>query len=469
LANQEKDLRKKINEQETLRQKLRASKAAKEKIAEVEKGIEENLRGWRDVWAKIRLANPKLANFTQPTPLNLAEIQKQILDENSVLLEYFLGAERSFLFVVTKNSLKAIELPKRLEIENLARNFYESLKARAKNIPNESEANRQIRLQKADAERQKSGAALSKMLLAPVAKEIENKRLLVVAAEVLQYLPFSALPTPNSKFQIPNSKSGEQSGISNLESGMKYLIETNEVVNLPSVSALVALRKTNRQPHAKDLAIFADPIFSGDDERLRPASAFRSNFQRLDFTREEAQKIASFAPPEKRLLALDFQASLQNLRSQDLRQYRVLHFATHGTIDPRFPELSGMVLSLVDEKGKSQEGFLRLSEIYNLKLNAKMVVLSACETGLGNFIRGEGLVGFTHAFMYAGTESVVASLWWVDDYATSELMQRFYQAMIKEGFPPAKALQKAQISMIKEKGLNNPFYWSPFTLQGEWR
>ena len=110
-----------------------------------------------------------------------------------------------------------------------------------------------------------------------------------------------------------------------------------------------------------------------------------------------------------------------------------------------------------------------MNEIYNLKLNAQLVVLSACETGLGAEIRGEGLVGFTHAFMYAGAKSVVASLWLVDDRPTFKLMERFYQAMLKENLPPSKALQKAQISMIKEKGLDNPFYWSAFTLQGEWR
>ncbi len=304
-------------------------------------------------------------------------------------------------------------------------------------------------MQKADRERQKNALALSKILLSPIAGEIENKRLLIVASEILQYLPFAAITSPKTENQ--------------------FLIETNEIVNLPSASALARLRKTERKPSAKDLAIFADPIFNGDDARIRPASNFRSNFQRLDFSREEAQRIASLTRPDKRLIALDFQATLQNLRSTDLRQFRLLHFATHGTLDSRFPELSGIVLSLVDEKGNAQEGFLRLSEIYNLKLNAKMVVLSACETGLGNFIKGEGLVGLSHAFMFAGTESVVASLWRVDDYATSELMQRFYQALLKEGLPPAQALQKAQISMIKEKGLNNPFYWSAFTLQGEWK
>ncbi len=455
LLAQEKGLRQKINRLETSRQQLISSKASKEKLAEIEKAIDESLRELRDIWAKIRVSNPKLADFSQATPLNLSEIQKQVLDDESVLVEYSLGAERSFLFVVTKKSLKSVELPKRAEIEILARNFYDNLKSRAKKIPNETDAQRQTRLQKSDAERQKNARALSKILLAPIAKEIENKRLLIVASEVLQFIPFAAL-------QIPNSDAKQ--------SEVRYLIEANEVVNLPSASALATLRKTQLQSSTKDIAIFADPVFSGDDARLPlGVSAFRSDYIRLDFSRDEAEKIASFAPNEKRLLALDYQASLQNLRSQDLQQFRYLHFATHGILDSRFPELSGLVLSLVDEKGNPQEGFLRLSEIYNLKLNAKMAVLSACETGLGNYFKGEGLVGFTHAFMYAGAQSVVASLWRVDDYATSELMQRFYQARLKEGLPPAKALQKAQISMIKEKALNNPFHWSAFTLQGEWR
>lgn len=152
-----------------------------------------------------------------------------------------------------------------------------------------------------------------------------------------------------------------------------------------------------------------------------------------------------------------------------MSRYRVLHFATHGLLNSQHPELSGIVLSLVDERGRPQDGFLRLHEIYNLKLGADLVVLSACQTALGKEIKGEGLVGLTRGFMYAGAPRVVSSLWNVDDRATAELMKRFYEAMFIQGMPPAAALRAAQTSLRREKGWAAPYYWAGFTLQGEWR
>ena len=467
LLEKEKFLRQTINAKETLRQRFIAAKSI-EKKAEIEKAISSLIGELQDVVGKIRVANPKFAQFSDAKPLSLPQIQSSVLDEDSVLLEYSLGAERSFLFVAAKKSLKVVELPKRAEIEALARTFYDSLKMPRKALPNETERQTAIRIQKADTELVRTSSALGKMLLLPVADAIENKRLLIVSSEVLQYIPFAALPS--SKFQVSGSKSGLQT-----ETTSQFLIETNEIVNLASVSALAALRKTERQPTTKELAVFADPVFDNNDERLLSTfkqntdSTTRSKYSRLVFSGQEAAKIALFVPAEKRFTAIGLEANLTNLRKQDLSRYRVLHFATHSSLDPRFNELSGVVLSLIDEKGNSQEGTWRLNEIYNLRLNAQLVVLSACETALGTEIRGEGLVGFTHAFMYAGAKSVVASLWLVDDRPTYKLMERFYQAMLKENLPPSKALQKAQILMIKEKGLDNPFYWAAFTLQGEWR
>lgn len=461
LVARERDLQQKINAKEVLRSQAINSKAKPEKTAEIEKEIDEAVRDLRDARAKIRAASPKFAGFSEPQPLELKEIQTQVLDDNSVLLEYALGTERSFLFVAAKNSLKVFELPPRAEIERAARSFYDSLKTRGLFPAGETFAQRQARIAKNDAEMQKASAELGKILIAPAAELIPGKRLLIVGTEVLQYIPFAALPSPQSK---------QDSRLKTQDSRL-FLIETNEIVNLPSASAVAILRKSieGRKQPPRQIAVFADPIFSGDDARLPAASTVRNSFARLKFTRQEAEKIAVFAPPENRFVATDFQASLANFRKQDLSQFRIWHFATHGTLDSRFPELSGVILSLVDEKGKSQDGFLRLSEIYNLRLNAKLVALSACETALGTEIRGEGLIGLSHGFMYAGAESVLASLWRVDDRATSVLMSRFYEKILKENLRPSEALQKAQISMIKEKGLDNPFYWSAFTLQGEWR
>jgi CHAT domain-containing protein len=176
------------------------------------------------------------------------------------------------------------------------------------------------------------------------------------------------------------------------------------------------------------------------------------------------------APAEGRLEAVDFKASRATATDPVLAQYRIIHFATHGLLDDKHPELSGIVLSLFDEHGQPQEdGFLRLHDIYNLKLPAELVVLSACQTGLGKKVKGEGLIGLTRGFMYAGATRVVASLWKVDDAATAELMKRFYKGMFKEKMTPAAALKAAQVSMWEQPRWRNPYFWSGFILQGEWR
>ncbi len=155
--------------------------------------------------------------------------------------------------------------------------------------------------------------------------------------------------------------------------------------------------------------------------------------------------------------------------SDQLSQYRYVHFATHGLADSERPELSTIVLSLFDEQGRPQDGFLRAHEVYNLNLPAEMVVLSACETGLGKLTKGEGLVSLTRGFMYAGAARVVVSLWNVNDRATAELMTKFYRRVLVEGERPAVALRAAQIEMWRDKRWEAPYYWAAFTLQGEWR
>jgi len=173
--------------------------------------------------------------------------------------------------------------------------------------------------------------------------------------------------------------------------------------------------------------------------------------------------------PHEGMEALDFEASRETAMSKDLGQYRIVHFATHGLLDNEHPELSGLVLSMVGPDGKPQNGFLDLEDIYNLTLPADLVVLSACETGLGKEINGEGLVGLTRGFMYAGASRVVASLWQVDDAATAELMGAFYRAMLVDRLRPAAALRQAQIELMKQKRWHDPYYWAAFTLQGEWK
>ena len=253
-----------------------------------------------------------------------------------------------------------------------------------------------------------------------------------------------------------------------------------------------------RKPAPKAIAVFADPVFAKNDPRVKPSALALANSRpaqtsavesriiehtpekaasepgalriaRLPFTRQEAERIAAFAPRGELRQSLDFAASRAAATSGELSQYRFVHFATHGILDAERPELSALVLSLVDERGQTQDGFLRAHEIYNLNLPAELVVLSACETGLGKQVKGEGLVGLTRGFMYAGAPRVVVSLWNVNDQATSELMARFYRKMLKGNQRPAAALRMAQVDMWRQRQWRAPYYWATFVLQGEWK
>jgi CHAT domain-containing protein len=285
---------------------------------------------------------------------------------------------------------------------------------------------------------------------------VRGKRLLVVADGALQYVPFTALPGPAGT----------------------PLIAEHEIVYLPSASVLDTIRRDHRPAAAPlDAAVFADPVFSKNDVRFAaardasaPARTRASDggvYGRLHFSRREAETIAAVSPGT--FEALDFRAAKSTLLARDLRQYRILHIATHGTLNTEHPELSGLVFSLVDEQGRSIDGFLRLHEIYNLELGAELVVLSACSTALGKEIHGEGLIGLTRGFMFAGASRVVSSVWNVDDRSSSLLMSRFYTEMLTRRLSPAAALRAAQLALLRDPRWSSPHYWAAFGLQGEWR
>jgi CHAT domain-containing protein len=240
-----------------------------------------------------------------------------------------------------------------------------------------------------------------------------------------------------------------------------------------------------RSRPGKPVAVLADPVFERNDPRVfsvrsaasgadRSSSLVRSareseltHFERLLYTRNEARAIADLTGAGS-FTALDFAASRQTMLRGELDQYRILHLATHGLLNSSHPELSGLVFSLVDSRGRPQNGFFRAHEIYNLKLAADLVVLSACQTALGKEIRGEGLICLSRGFMYAGVPRVVASLWRVSDPATAELMRLFYSVMLVENLTPAAALRAAQAAMRKNPRTADPYYWAGFILQGEW-
>jgi CHAT domain-containing protein len=398
---------------------------------------------------------------------------------------------------VTPTSFKSYELPPRAEIDKNARKVYELLTARSTAKPGETPPARQARLAKLESDFADTAVTLTRQVLEPLAGELRGKRLIVVADGSLQYVPFAALSSEQD-VRTTNSASAtsRRSRNQTTSAAMTYrpLVIDHEIVSLSSVSTLAVQRNNlaGRKPASKSIAVIADPVFSTADARLSsdvrqpeasPASgensrilehsgegeAWKLSIARLPYTRQEADQILAVAPSSSNLKALDFDATRGTGTANDLSQYRYVHFATHGYLDTQRPGLSALVLSLVDRQGKPQDGFLRAHDIYNLDLPAELVVLSACQTGLGKDIKGEGLVGLTQGFMYAGARRVVVSLWSVNDKATAQLMQRFYVGMLRERQSPAAALRTAQIELWKQKRWTSPYYWAAFTMQGEWK
>jgi CHAT domain-containing protein/tetratricopeptide (TPR) repeat protein len=408
------------------------------------------LRDLDVVEAEIRERSPGYAALTQAQPLGAAEIQA-LLDPETLLLSYALGKSRSFLWAVTAKGIESHELPGRDIVEAAARRFHQGLSA----------------FDPADRAREaEEAAALSRMLLGPVADRLAGRRLVVVPDGALEYVPFGALPVPNPSASAPAAS----------------ILDEHEVVYLPSASALAVQRKTlARRPTApKRIALLADPVFDARDPRVAgghatASSAGRSRspgdvpvFERLPGSRAEAEAIAALAPPGDSTLALDFDASRDLALGDSLGAYRIVHFATHGVIDAEHPALSGLALSMVGKDGTPRDGFLHLHDIYNLRLNADLVVLSGCRTALGKEVRGEGLIGLTRGFLYAGAPRVVASLWKVEDQATAALMTRFYRALWTDGMRPAAALRAAQLSLREQRRWRDPYFWAGFVLEGDW-
>jgi len=434
LLQEEKRLRREMNE-----------KAARRAPGEELTALEAR---YQIVEARLEAANPRYARLRQPE-VRLAEIQRETLDGDTVLLEYFLAEPRSYLWLVTPDSLASFELPGRSRIEELALRVHRGLGAPA---PPDA------------GQRRKDLAELSRLLLGPVLGRIAGKRLAVVADGALLYIPFAALPEPAA------------------DGGASPLIVGHEVVHLPSAAVVRELRRAcvGRPRPPATLALLADPVFGVDDPRLQatraePVSVKDSarlsgpSFSRLSWTGREAEAIASEARERSPLVARGFQASRELATGGGLDRYRIVHFATHGVLDTQHPVLSGLVLSQVDEQGRARDGYLRLNDVYRLRLNADLVVLSGCETALGKTLRGEGIVGLTRGFFHAGASEVMASLWPVRDRATAELMRRFYHALFREGLGPAAALRQAQIALWKERPWRDPYFWAPFTLQGDWK
>jgi CHAT domain-containing protein len=491
------------------RTRLLSKDHTSEQIAAVDKDISDLSEQYDELEGQVRTQSPRFAALTKPQPATAKEIQQQ-LDHETLFLEYSLGDRRSYVWVVAPDSIQGFELKGRKEIEATAERMNKALIDRNRNGVNDSPQQIELHRDRSDAEYSKAAAELSKLVIQPVAALLGNKRLVIVADGALQLVSFGALPDPNGATlateRTVKARTPKRTGATN---ELKPLLENHEIVYEASASVLALQRKEfgSRQPARHALAVLADPVFDQQgfklelENRRNPKAregppqpgpdstgssrgantSARSDLTRaiddmgigsissLPQSREEADGIMKLVPKGEGMEALGFDASRATVMSANLSQYRIIHFATHGFADLNHPELSGIVLSLIDAKGQSQDGYLRLHDIYDLNLPADLVVLSACQTGVGKQIRGEGLIALTRGFTYAGAASVVASLWKVDDEATKILMEEFYKQMFRNGLKPAAALQKAQVKLAHQSSWHSPFYWAGFVLQGEWK
>lgn len=422
-------------------------------------------RGLLDLLAEakvdLRQGADGYAAFTQLQPLTAAEIQNTILDDKTVLLQYVLSEGRSYLLAVTSEEITTYELPPRAHIEKVARRFYDASTFRNHVDPSRAGA-RELRaeISKADSQADELAQDLTRLLLEPARDRLTKRRLVIVASGALQLIPFAALPHPL------------QDSISN----SSPLIEEHEIIVLPSVSALAAIRQETRTriPPPKTVVVIGDPVFDKSDGRVKENVVStitpRSEFPRLISSRWEGEGILALVPSGQGKLVVDFAANRSFASSAEVSNYRFVHFATHAVIDFEHPALSGIVLSMVNEKGKPEDGFLALDDIFKLRIPVDLVVLSGCRTALGRDYAGEGLVGLTRGFMYAGASRVAVSLWQVADKPTSELMVRFYRYMLgPEKLTPAAALRAAQLDLRRDPRWRSPYFWAPFILQGDWR
>lgn len=410
-------------------------------------------------------------------PLTSREIQN-LLDENTLLLEYSLGEKRSYLWAVTRGGIDHFVLAARSEIERSVDQLRQALSDHEPQRSGEDTVRYLARKREAPDRYRQSALELSLLVLGQVWPQLGNRRLVIVADGGLQYIPFEALPRPD-----PNAAPDP-------------LLLTNEVVYQPSASTLAILRGARQHTTTKTVAVLADPVIDSRDERVRglavpqnvPPNQAKERLSRslrdigdsgdgylsltkLPYSRKEADAITALAPRGTWMKAVGFKASRMTAMSPTLRQFSSVHFATHGILNDKHPELSGLVLSMVDERGLPVDGFLTLRDIYRLDLPVDLVVLSACRTGVGKKVRGEGLMGLTRGFMHAGASSVVASLWKVEDAATAELMKRFYGLMLgREKLAAATALRRAKIGMIQANNQwSAPHSWAGFTITGDWK
>lgn len=459
IAAQEKRLRGYLHSNENIKIRLLSGKYETAELKALESEYQQLKAEHDRLIQEIRARNSSYEQVIQPTAWNLSRIQEQVVaDDQTVLLEYSLGSEKSYLWAITRYGIKSYELPGEKQIDDVAGRVYKLLSKPP--------------LDHTESELSSAVQELAQMILSPAGEYLNSQRIIVVPDGVLNYVPFQILPSPSEN---------------------KPLVENKEIIYAPSASILGELQQeaAHRQPPPNVLAAFGDPIFAADylqagdaennegavatarlrsalrDTDLNGAAFDPSAVTRLFHAKRELDSLREVAG-EQALIVNEYDATRDRFLNTDLTQFAILHLVTHGFFNPKHPENSGFVLSDINREQKQVDGFVGLREIYELRAPVLLVVLSACQTALGENVRGEGLTGLTRGFMHAGAASVVASLWEVDDRATAELMKLFYSNMLQRGMKTGEALRAAQNSIRQRPEWRSPHYWAAFTLQGEY-
>ncbi|HEY2961390.1 MAG TPA: CHAT domain-containing protein [Pyrinomonadaceae bacterium] len=429
--------------------KLVSQSVSEAEIGELDKKLREVRANNEALQARIN-DRDKSSYLLCPTPLTYEEIQNEVTDAETSLLSFSLGARKSYAWIITKDGPYSFELPDKQTINNAADRLIRLLEAPPAGATHE-------------AELQSAISDVSRLVVEPLSEKLRTSRLVIVADGVLQYVPFQILKT--------------SAGAS------EPLISHFDIVEAPSASALALLRRQrlNGQRNSTKLLVgFGDAVFSPE---YLPAGANAETGTQVAETRSEDSSKLSKLPrlfnAKRELLAIsqltgndsaffvEYDATRENLLSVDLSQYRILHVVTHGMLDAQKPELSGLVLSLINANKQPIPGFVSLADIYKLRA-PELVVLSACYTALGQEQNGEGLIGVTRGFMHAGASGVVATLWQVNDRASAELMKYFYENMLQRNMKPAEALRDAQNKVRSRPEWSSPYYWAGFTYQGDY-
>jgi CHAT domain-containing protein/tetratricopeptide (TPR) repeat protein len=432
-----------------LRAQLLFSRMSEEQQASLQNDIRDAEYKLREARLRIEMGQSK-DRMVWSQAAKIKPLQGKLALDKRVMLEFFLGENRSFAWLISSDDISLEILPGKKEIEAAVNACMDSMTAPPNNVFIEKD----VAKLRGRAER------LFSILFGRLSERIlPGQKLIIVPDGVLHYLPFEAL--------VHNGH---------------YLLEDHEVSYLPSPGMLGLGQDSTISTGTEDqmeFLAFGDPVFGPvqkapdkKESRERPEDIARQvrasrgyNLAPLPRTRDEVQYIASLFPPDRQHVYLGKDSTEKAVKQESLRRYRRLHFATHSLIDEKSPSRSAVVLTLNNDS--EEDGFLEVSEIAEMDLDCNLVVLSACQTGRGQLQSGEGIVGLSRAFLYAGARSVVVSLWNVNDISTGQLMKSFYQNIITDAGNSA-ALREAKLKMLKGgRETRHPYYWAPFIVVGK--